>query len=254
VVVALNEMMIMEVNAVVVLVAVAEIMLKEVKVEALVALVVEDLAVVVKTTKKELKKKDLVVVIEVKDVVVLVVAMVGISWQQVKGYYSINHWEYIEAGQAADTLLPADAVVIALKSRSIPSADAVEISLEALQVLQGLGVERIFFKYCSTFDSTTAGNIGPVAEALAWALHQFNVWYCPEFPENGRTVYCGYLFVNGVPLHESGMKDHPLNPMTDSNLVRWLQPQCKNKVGLVTLATVRSGDVVKQEGCEEKSK
>ncbi|MDZ4851415.1 MAG: four-carbon acid sugar kinase family protein [Pirellulaceae bacterium] len=146
-----------------------------------------------------------------------------------------------------------DAVVIALKSRSIATADAVEISLKALHVLLGLGAERVFFKYCSTFDSTTAGNIGPVAEALASDLHQSNIWYCPAFPENGRTVYCGYMFVNGVPLHESGMKDHPLNPMTDSNLVRWLQPQCQNKVGLVKLATIRSGDVVRQEDSDTKN-
>jgi len=152
-----------------------------------------------------------------------------------------------------NAIAETDAVVIALKSRSIPSADAVEISLKALQVLHCLGAERVFFKYCSTFDSTATGNIGPVAEALASALHQSSVWYCPAFPENGRTVYRGYLFVNGVPLHESGMKDHPLNPMTDSNLVRWLQPQCENKVGLVNLATVRSCDVVKQEGFEEKN-
>lgn len=157
------------------------------------------------------------------------------------------------SSELLNAIAETDAVVIALKSRSIPSADAVEISLKALQVLHCLGAERVFFKYCSTFDSTATGNIGPVAEALASALHQSSVWYCPAFPENGRTVYCGYLFVNGVPLHESGMKDHPLNPMTDSNLVRWLQPQCENKVGLVNLATVRSCDVVKQEGFEEKN-
>ena len=157
------------------------------------------------------------------------------------------------SSELLNAIAETDAVVIALKSRSIPSADAVEVSLKALQVLHCLGAERVFFKYCSTFDSTATGNIGPVAEALASALHQSSVWYCPAFPENGRTVYCGYLFVNGVPLHESGMKDHPLNPMTDSNLVRWLQPQCENKVGLVNLATVRSGDVVKQEGFEEKN-
>ena len=157
------------------------------------------------------------------------------------------------SSELLNAIAETDAVVIALKSRSIPSADAVEVSLKSLHFLQGLGTERVFFKYCSTFDSTAAGNIGPVAEALASALVQTRVWYCPAFPENGRTVYCGHLFVNGVLLHESGMKDHPLNPMTDSNLVRWLQPQCQNKVGRVTLATVRSGEVIDPEGCEERN-
>jgi uncharacterized protein YgbK (DUF1537 family) len=139
-------------------------------------------------------------------------------------------------------LRDADAVVLSLKTRALPAPVAVEESLRALRFLQTIGVERFFFKYCSTFDSTAAGNIGPVAEALADALRVDRIWYCPSFPENGRTVYCGHLFVNRVPLHESGMKDHPLNPMTDSNLVRVLAAQCKDPVDLLPLADVQAGD------------
>lgn len=117
-----------------------------------------------------------------------------------------------------------DAVVIALKSRSIAPQDSVVQSLEALTFLELIGAERFFFKYCSTFDSTPRGNIGPVADALSDVLNADHVIFCPAFPENGRTVYMGWLFVGTLPLHESSMKDHPLNPMTDSNLVRWLQP------------------------------
>jgi 3-dehydrotetronate 4-kinase len=123
-----------------------------------------------------------------------------------------------------------DAVVISLKSRSISGEESVRLSLQALQYLGELGIERFFFKYCSTFDSTPAGNIGPVADALAEALSVDQVLFCPAFPENGRTVYCGHLFVHGVPLHESSLRNHPLNPMTDSNLVRWLQQQSRRHV------------------------
>jgi 3-dehydrotetronate 4-kinase len=144
-------------------------------------------------------------------------------------------------------LLDADAVVLSLKSRSIPAVDAVEQSLRALHFLQSIGVQRYFFKYCSTFDSTPAGNIGPVAEALADALNADRLWYCPSFPENGRTVYCGHMFVNGVPLNESGMKDHPLNPMTDSSLVRILQAQCNARVDFLPLDEVRAGDASRCE-------
>jgi 3-dehydrotetronate 4-kinase len=124
-----------------------------------------------------------------------------------------------------ESLKDVDAVVIALKSRSIAPQDAVAQSLAALNFLQTIGAERFFFKYCSTFDSTPQGNIGPVADALSDALNVDRVIFCPAFPENGRTVYMGWLFVGAMPLHESSMKDHPLNPMTDSNLVRWLTKQ-----------------------------
>ncbi|QDV25514.1 four-carbon acid sugar kinase family protein [Aureliella helgolandensis] len=135
-----------------------------------------------------------------------------------------------------EALSESDAIVVSLKTRSIPAAAACSMSLEALRALQEIGCTQFFFKYCSTFDSTAEGNIGPVAEALASELKQNHVWYCPAFPENGRTVYCGHLFVGGELLHESGMQNHPLNPMSDSNLVRVLQAQCRGRVGRVSVS------------------
>jgi uncharacterized protein YgbK (DUF1537 family) len=111
----------------------------------------------------------------------------------------------------------------------------VKLSLEALEFLQSLGIEKFFFKYSSTFDSTAAGNIGPVADSLATALDASQVLFCPAFPENGRTVYSGHLFVHGVPLHESSMRHHPLTPMTDSNLCRVLAAQTNRIVGNLPL-------------------
>ena len=126
-----------------------------------------------------------------------------------------------------------DAVVVALKSRTIPASEAVAQSLTALAWLQQAGARQIYFKYCSTFDSTPRGNIGPVTDALMDALGTGFTIACPAFPENGRTICRGYLFVGDVLLSESGMKDHPLTPMTDANLVRVLQAQTRRKVGLI---------------------
>jgi uncharacterized protein YgbK (DUF1537 family) len=134
-----------------------------------------------------------------------------------------------------------DAVVVALKSRTVPAGEAVAQSLAALRWLQGEGAGQVYFKYCSTFDSTPAGNIGPVTEALMDALQCDFTIACPAFPENGRTVFKGYLFAGDVPLHESGMRDHPLTPMTDANLVRVLQAQCTRKVGLIDYRVVAQG-------------
>ena len=141
------------------------------------------------------------------------------------------------------SVLPADvdAVVVALKSRTIPAADAVAQSLAALSYLQRLGYRQYHFKYCSTVDSTPRGNIGPVADALADALGTDFTIACPAFPANGRTVYKGYLFVGDVPLAESGMREHPLTPMTDSNLVRVLQAQTPRKVGSCDFDVVARG-------------
>ena len=127
----------------------------------------------------------------------------------------------------------ADAVVVALKTRTIPAADAVAQSLEAMRALQAAGARQIYFKYCSTFDSTAKGNIGPVTEALMAALGTGFTIACPAFPENGRTVFRGYLFVGDELLSESGMRHHPLTPMTDANLLRVLQAQTARKVGLL---------------------
>jgi len=135
----------------------------------------------------------------------------------------------------------AEAVVIALKSRTIPPDAAIAQSLAALDWLLAAGCRQIFFKYCSTFDSTDAGNIGPVAEALMTALGTDFTIACPAFPKNQRTVFKGHLFVGDALLHESGMQDHPLTPMTDPNLVRVLARQSKSEVGLVPFDRVRAG-------------
>ena len=132
----------------------------------------------------------------------------------------------------------AEAVVIALKSRTVPAAEAIDKSLAALTWLKTAGARQILFKYCSTFDSTDAGNIGPVAEALMSALDTDFTLFCPAFPEAGRTIYRGYLFVGDVLLSESGMRDHPLTPMRDPSLVRVLQRQSRGRVGLVPAAIV----------------
>ena len=137
----------------------------------------------------------------------------------------------------------AHAVVVSLKSRTLPAAEAVAQSLEALKWLQSQGARQIYFKYCSTFDSTPEGNIGPVTEALMEALNCGFTIATPAFPDMGRKVFKGYLFVGDVLLHESGMQHHPLTPMTDPNLVRVLQAQTRRKVGLVDHTTVAQGEV-----------
>jgi uncharacterized protein YgbK (DUF1537 family) len=151
----------------------------------------------------------------------------------------------------------AEAVVVALKSRTIAAADAVAMSLGALAWLRRTGVRQILFKYCSTFDSTDAGNIGPVADALLDALGADFTLFCPAFPETGRTIFNGYLFVGDVLLSESGMRDHPLTPMRDPSLLRVLQRQTRSRVGLVPHATVAAGavaiaaafDALRRRGC-----
>lgn len=135
----------------------------------------------------------------------------------------------------------ADAVVVALKSRASPVQEAVAESLQALQWLRSAGCIQHYFKYCSTFDSTPQGNIGPVADALMDALGAGFTIACSAFPATRRTIYQGHLFVGGVLLNESGMQHHPLTPMTDANLVRVLQRQTQRKVGLVDHAVVSAG-------------
>ncbi len=135
----------------------------------------------------------------------------------------------------------ADAVVIALKSRTIAPGDAVHHSLAALDWLRAHGCRQVFQKYCSTFDSTDEGNIGPVADALLRALGSDFALACPAFPANNRSVFQGHLFVGQALLSESGMEHHPLTPMRDSNLVRVLSRQTDGTVGLVPYATVAQG-------------
>jgi uncharacterized protein YgbK (DUF1537 family) len=144
-----------------------------------------------------------------------------------------------------------DAVVVALKSRTVPKAEAIEQSLAALKWLQAQGAEgrspQIYFKYCSTFDSTPDGNIGPVTEALMEALDTDFTIATPAFPDNGRTVFKGYLFAGHVLLNESGMQNHPLTPMQDANLVRVMQAQTQRQVGLIDYKTVAQGESVIRE-------
>ena len=142
---------------------------------------------------------------------------------------------------SAKTTIDSDAVVVALKTRTCPPEQAVQESLEALEWLRGLGCKQFYFKYCSTFDSTPRGNIGPVIDALLAALGSDFTIVCPAFPDNGRTVYRGHLFVNDVLLSESGMQNHPLTPMTDPNLVRFLSTQTSTKVGLIRFDRINQG-------------
>ncbi len=146
-----------------------------------------------------------------------------------------------------------DAVVVALKSRTIAAPDAVAQSLAALAWLRAAGAQQIYFKYCSTFDSTAEGNIGPVTEALMEALKTDFTIATPAFPDNKRSVFKGYLFVGDVLLNESGMQNHPLTPMRDPNLVRVMQAQTKRKVGLIDYSAVaQSANAVKARMAELK--
>ena len=135
----------------------------------------------------------------------------------------------------------AEAYVVSLKSRSCPADQAVNLSLEALEWLRGMGCIRFYFKYCSTFDSTEKGNIGPVTDALLAALNQEMTVVCPALPVNGRTIYMGYLFVHDLLLNESGMKDHPVTPMTDAKIARIIESQAKGKAGEVHTAVIEEG-------------
>ncbi|WP_279482203.1 3-oxo-tetronate kinase [Aureimonas sp. SK2] len=149
-------------------------------------------------------------------------------------------------GVPADALAAdCDAVVVSLKTRTIDPREAVRQSLDALEWLQAQGADRFYFKYCSTFDSTDRGNIGPVSDALLEALGEDFTIAAPALPANRRTVYNGYLFANDVLLNESGMQDHPLTPMRDAFLPRVLQPQTSRRVGLISHdATGRGGETV----------
>jgi uncharacterized protein YgbK (DUF1537 family) len=149
---------------------------------------------------------------------------------------------------AGDDAPQADAVVVALKSRTAPVDEAVAQSLAAARWLRAHGAQQIYFKVCSTFDSTPQGNIGPVAEALRDALGAGIAIVTPAFPENARTVFKGHLFVGDVLLSDSPMRQHPLTPMTDANLVRVLQAQCRRtQVGLLEHRAVRAGaDAVRE--------
>ncbi len=145
-----------------------------------------------------------------------------------------------------------DAVVVALKTRSAPVAFARDQSTRAGRFLLDLGVEQIYDKYCSTFDSTSEGNIGPVMDELVSLTGAARAVVVPSFPDNGRTVYQGHLFVGGQLLHESPMKDHPLNPMRDSSVPRLLDPQSRHSVGVVSLQVVHEGPGAVRSGLEQQ--
>ncbi|MEM7567462.1 MAG: 3-oxo-tetronate kinase [Pseudomonadota bacterium] len=144
----------------------------------------------------------------------------------------------VPTGPAASDV---EAGVVALKSRTIPVEDAVAQSLAALEWLRGQGCKQFFFKYCSTFDSTAEGNIGPVIDALMKALGTDRTIVCPAFPATGRSLYQGHLFVGDRLVSESGMENHPLTPMTDADIRRWLRPQTKQGVGHVAAPDVFAG-------------
>ncbi|MBL8905745.1 MAG: four-carbon acid sugar kinase family protein [Rhizobiales bacterium] len=149
--------------------------------------------------------------------------------------------QVIDVPKPADGVPQADAIVVALKSRTIPAAEAIAQSLAACRWLKAAGARQFFFKYCSTFDSTDKGNIGPVADALLAELSEDFSIVCPAYPENGRSIYMGHLFVGQQLLSDSPMRNHPLTPMTDSNLVRVMGRQTPARVGLVALPTIRAG-------------
>src|SRR5919202_3926946 len=144
-------------------------------------------------------------------------------------------------GVPTGPLPEADVVIVALKSRTAPVAEAVAESLAACEALLAAGAKQIFFKYCPTFDSTDEGNIGPVADALVRRLDCGFALANPAFPTNGRTVFQGHLFVGDKLLNESGMENHPLTPMTDADIRRWLRRQTRSDVGHVPARVVGEG-------------
>jgi uncharacterized protein YgbK (DUF1537 family) len=155
---------------------------------------------------------------------------------------------------AAPAAADVEAGVVALKSRTIPPGDAVAQSLAALAWLRAQGCRQFMFKYCSTFDSTPAGNIGPVLDALSDALGASHTVVCPAFPATGRSIYMGHLFVGDRLLSESGMQDHPLTPMTDPDLRRWLAMQTRRGIGHVAHRTVTEGFAAIREGLAREAK
>ncbi len=155
-----------------------------------------------------------------------------------KGGMKVVQYGGVPKGPAAPEV---EAGVVALKSRTNPPGEAVAQSLAALEWLRAQGCRQIFFKYCSTFDSRPEGNIGPVADALTEALGAEQVIVCPAFPATGRSIYQGHLFVKDRLLNESGMEHHPLTPMTDADIRRWLKPQTRQQVGHVDAVAVLQG-------------
>ncbi|KHT57969.1 membrane protein [Photobacterium gaetbulicola] len=161
----------------------------------------------------------------------------------IAGFLVENGMRTIQLNGVPETTLDidADAVVISLKSRSCPVDEAIDTSVSALNWLRQQGCQQFYFKYCSTFDSTCEGNIGPVTDALLEALGEDFTIVCPALPVNGRTVFNGHLFVMGELLSDSGMRNHPVTPMTDSSLVRLMDSQSTGTTGLVNYQTIEQG-------------
>lgn len=166
-----------------------------------------------------------------------------------KGGMRVTQFSGVPNGPAEPDV---EAGIVALKSRTIPPAEAVALSLAALDWLVNQGCRQFLFKYCSTFDSTPEGNIGPVIDALMQRLGTDRTIVCPAFPATGRSIYQGHLFVGDRLLSESGMEHHPLTPMTDADLRRWLAPQTKQGVGHVAATTVfRGGPAILEAMADE---
>lgn len=169
----------------------------------------------------------------------------------IAGYGLDARLSFGSAELSADSVDSADAVVVALKIRSVPAAEARAAAVRAATALHGAGARRFFSKYCSTFDSTPEGNIGPIADALSDALGAARVVHSPSYPANGRTVYLGHLFVGAELLSDSPMRDHPLNPMRDARLQRVLAEQTPRPVEILTLPAVEAGAAAVGHGLEE---
>ncbi len=162
----------------------------------------------------------------------------------IASFMTLAGWKVIQLnGIPSDTIdtVGVDAIVISLKSRSCSVSEAVELSRQAALWLTNHGCKRLYFKYCSTFDSTSEGNIGPVTDMLLQLTHSNLAVLCPALPVNGRTIVDGHLFVHGQPLNKSGMENHPLTPMVDANLMRVMEKQSSGLCGLVPLSVIHAG-------------
>jgi uncharacterized protein YgbK (DUF1537 family) len=174
-----------------------------------------------------------------------------------RGVRTVLLLDWSSPTEVAAVVAPFQAIVLGAETRSVAPEAAFRRTAEGVDLLKAIGADQVQFKYCSTFDSTPRGNIGPSLDAAMERLGARGAVVCPALPVNGRLTFMGYHFVNGQLLSESPLRDHPLNPMTDSNLVRWLSQQTRRRVGLADFFTVRRGsDALRQsldaqlaEGC-----
>lgn len=172
----------------------------------------------------------------------------------IASFIALSGWRVIQLNGIPDAPVDTaglDALVISLKSRSCPASDAVELSKKAARWLLAQGCQRLYFKYCSTFDSTELGNIGPVTDMLLAETNIKMAVLCPALPVNERVVFQGHLFVKGQLLNESGMQNHPLTPMKDANLKRFMEKQASGSCGLVSLQVINRGTEAIQAALNE---